>query len=50
MDKNFKWNIFITSFIPLWISINWQADNAVFIVDSDSELAEMADEVYLNKW
>lgn len=21
MDKNFKWNMFITSFIPLWLSI-----------------------------
>ena len=21
MDKKFKWNMFITSFIPLWLSI-----------------------------
>lgn len=43
MDKSFKWNMFITSFIPLWVSIivadvwnvvesgveNWSADNGI---------------------
>ena len=43
MDKSFKWNMFITSFIPLWLSIivadvwnvvesgveNWSANNGI---------------------
>lgn len=46
MDKKFKWNMFITSFIPLWISI--MVSDAWNIVESTIKNWTKSDPVFCN--